>query len=289
VKRVKQTKQAGEEESKVMTVNNLPSHSPGPDDDAGFRAMFNNGRLIKGTLIGWNDIKHWADHDGGTVPSPMLVIKTKEVLQRWQDNLPEVIDSDPLPDPDELNAAIPVEEWEMGLDDKPRPPWAHTIVVYFINPATAEFYTYTAATYGGHVAFGHLSDAIVAMGMISGSPAMPLVNLAEKPFKTKRGMKTRPHFEIKDWKTPGGSAALPPAPPPLQLAPAAAPSPAERIPVAETPPPAGRTPGKITVSSGKPAGKKTLKGAVYSELENRRPDLKPVFDDNLDDLPTFNK
>jgi hypothetical protein len=60
-------------------TGNLPSHSP---DDDGFRNMFNNGRLIKGTLIGWNDIKHWTDRDGGTVPSPMLVIKTKEVLQR---------------------------------------------------------------------------------------------------------------------------------------------------------------------------------------------------------------
>jgi hypothetical protein len=160
--------------------------------------------------------------------------------------------------------------------------------VYFLNPATAEFYTYTAATYGGHVAFGHLCDAITAMGMLRGAPAVPLINFAEKPFKTKRGMKTRPHFAIVDWKTPGNGAALPPAPPPLQLTneiPAPSPEPAAPKPAAAAKPaPAAETSsprGKMTVVSGK---KKSLTGAVFNEIEARRPDLKPG-PDLSDDIP----
>jgi hypothetical protein len=193
-------------------TNTVTPYYNGPEDDGFRRGSFNSGRLIKGSLIGWNDIKHWADRDGSTPPSPMLVIKVNEVLQRWQDNLPEVIDTKPLPDPEELNKDIPVAEWEIGLDDKPRPPWAHTVVVYFVNLSTGEFYTYTSATYGGHLAFEQLNDAVLAMRMLRGEKVMPLVELGEKPFKTKRGMKTRPHFQIVDWKTPGGSAALPAEP-----------------------------------------------------------------------------
>ena len=41
------------------------------------------------------------------------------------------------------------------------------------------------------------------MRMVRGARVMPLVNLGERPMKTKFGMKTRSHFEIVDWKTPG--------------------------------------------------------------------------------------
>jgi hypothetical protein len=201
----------------------------------------------------------------------MLVIRVNEVLQRWTDNLPEVIDTKPLPDPEVLNKAIPIEEWEIGLDDKPRPPWSHTVVVYFVNLGTGEFYTYTAATYGGHVAFEQLNDAVLAMRMLRGEKVMPLVALFERPFKTKRGLKTRPHFQIVDWKTPGGPAALPTEP--LTLPPSAdAP-----LPEPASPEPTPAPQAKSRMKSQVRLGEETL--AAMGDV--KPPATKDFIDDEL--------
>ena len=221
----------------------------------------------------------------------------KEVLQKWKDGKPEVITALPLPDPDDLNAAIPTKEWEIGMDGQPQKPWAHCVVVYGVDVKGGGTFTFISPTIGAHIAVDQLNEAVVTMRMLKGMQVMPMVRLSERPMKTKYGLKSRPHFEVIDWRSPSNGAALPPAPPPLQLpneaaAPATAepapaqPAPVEHVPVAETKPPVGRTPGKISITSGK----KSLKSAVFSELENRRPDLKqqPAFDDNLNDLTALN-
>jgi hypothetical protein len=206
-------------------TDNLTPHEPGPDDD-GFGGSLNSGRLTKGVNVRWNESQGWQDRDGITPPSPQLVVGIREVLQRWKDNKPEVIDAKPLPDPDDLNAAIPIKEWEIGLDGQPRKPWAHTVVVYLVNLGTGEFYTYAGSTIGGRIANDFLRESVITMRMLRGARVMPLVNLGERPMKTKFGMKTRPSFEIIAWKTPGDRFALPTEPPTLQLPNAAAPPPA---------------------------------------------------------------
>ena len=268
-------------------MNEMTPH-PGDEGPGG---SHRSGRLIRGIRISWN--QEWQDQDGCAPPLEMLIPATKEVLQKWKDGKPEVIDALPLPDPDLLNSAIPASEWEIGLSGTPTPPWQHTVVAYGIDPIGAGTYTYVSATVGGHIAIDQLNDAIDTMKMLRGEQVMPLVRLTDRPMKTKFGLKSRPHFQIVDWRTRGNGAALPPSPPPLQLSSEAAPTaasksepaaatPSAHVPVAETPPPPkGRTPGKTTVTSGKPAGK----SKIQVDLENRRPDLKPVFDDNLDDLP----
>ena len=46
----------------------------------------------------------------------MLASAISEALQRWKDNKPiETITVKPLPDINELNAAVPQSEWEPGL------------------------------------------------------------------------------------------------------------------------------------------------------------------------------
>jgi hypothetical protein len=265
-------------------TDNLTPYAP-PDDD-GFNSPTGGGRLIKGIRISWN--QEWTDADGCAPPSEMLAIAIKEVLQRWQDGNPTVIATLPLPDPDVLNEAIPVNEWEIGLDNKPTPPWAHNVVVYYIDPKGGGTYTYISPTVGGHIAVDQLHEAVKTKRFLEGAQVVPLVRLSDKPMKTRFGMKSRPHFEIVDWRSPGNGAALPPAPPPLQLqsgaAPAsepAAPEPAAAAapaPAAEAQPPRG-TRGKITVTSGR---KKNLEWAVFDAVEARRPDLKP---DPSDDIP----
>jgi hypothetical protein len=108
-----------------------------------------------------------------------------------------------LPDPDDLNSAIPIDQWETGIDGQKRPPWADTVVVYTINPATGSFYTYVSSTTGGRIAVDHLKESVAGMRMLRSDRVLPLVTLGERPMKTRFGGKSRPHFEIVGWKEAG--------------------------------------------------------------------------------------
>jgi len=125
-------------------TNDVTTHEPGPEEDDGFHGSLHSGRLLKGSYLKWTDAAHWVDRDGLTPPSPLLVIAINEVLQKWKDNKVEVIRDKPLPNPEQLNSAIPESLWER-FNGKPRKPWAHVVVVYLVDLATGQFYTYASA------------------------------------------------------------------------------------------------------------------------------------------------
>lgn len=257
-----------------------------PIDNDGFTGSINSGRVGKGSFLKWSDSQHWLDRDGLVPPSPLLVVGVNEILQRWCDGKPTTIEDKPLPDPEELNAAIPMEEWEVGIDGKPRKPWQHTVLVYFVNPATGEIYTYSAATIGAHIAHDQLKESVITMRALRDQKCMPLVNLSERPMKTNFGMRMRPHFEIVDWKTPGspgdsGEAALPKPSAPQLTGPLAARTPGPKVAAASA------TPGTATPQPrpGKPpirfSGASTVAGMS---------DVKPVtteelLNNSLEDVP----
>jgi hypothetical protein len=221
-------------------TNALTNYEPEPEDD-GFNGSVNSGRLLKGTFLKWTDETHWVDRDGLTPPSPLLVIAVKEALQRWKDGKAEVIDTQPLPDTEQLNAAIPVSEWEKGIDNKPRPPWAHVVAVYLVSLATGQIYSFISATVGAHIAYDALKESVIMMRALRGNKCMPLVNLTEGPWKTSFGMRRKPAFQIVGWKTPGEDTKAVPAKPvaPQLSGPAAAAAPQETTPkaAASAPPP----------------------------------------------------
>ena len=136
---------------------------------------------------------------------PFLAVKADENLRMWKDDRPTDITTKPLPDPDELNAAIPQSEWEKDRDGRPRPPWAHHVAVYLVNPETATKYAYCAASVGAHIAFEQLRENVATMRMLRNARVMPLVKLSSRPMKTKYKMSERPHFEIIGWHTPGSA------------------------------------------------------------------------------------
>jgi hypothetical protein len=74
---------------------------------------------------------------------------------------------------------------------------------------------------------------------------LPLVRLEDTTFRTRYGVKNRPHFAIVDWVFPGGARESAPAPEPARPAIAAVPP----APAAATPP---IPRGKATITSGKP-------------------------------------
>jgi hypothetical protein len=219
--------------------NDLTTH----DNDDGFGGSVNAGRFRGSNYIKWTKETGWRDRDGLTPPSPMLVLAIDEALQRWRNNKPEYIRDKPLPDKEQLNAAIPQEEWERTVDGKPRPPYTHIVVVLLVDLNTGVIYKYESPTYGARIAFDNLREAVITMRALRGERVMPLVNLAERPMKTQFGMGRRPHFEIITYKSQGGDTkAMPPKPTPPQLsAPAVA---------AETPPLAMAAPAAAAPATG---------------------------------------
>jgi hypothetical protein len=273
-----------------MSNDVTKTHEPEPDQDDGFSGSLASGRLIKGTLARWTDSTHWVDRDGLALPSPLLVVAINEVLQMWKGGKATVIPDKPLPVPDELNAAIPVREWEIGPDEKPRPPWQHVIVVYFVDLATGAFYTYAAPTVGAHIAYDALKESVITMRALRGTKCMPLVNLSERPMKTKFGMKVRPHFEIVGWKTPGEDGKAVQAKPTPQLTgpaaePASTPTPTPTPTRTPTP-----TPTPTPASPSAPVQKRKPKPPVNLAAETvaALSDVKPVsLSEELDDEVGF--
>jgi hypothetical protein len=132
------------------------------DHDDGFGRPSANDRLLRGTRIGWTDTNKWVDRDGMPPPDTMIVIAVDEALQKWQGKkVVEVIRDKPLSNVNTLNEATDKNTWEIGLDNKPKPPWEHSYFVYLLDPATATTYTYVNSTYGAKLAY----DAFM-----SGSP-----------------------------------------------------------------------------------------------------------------------
>ena len=174
------------------------------DDDDGFGCSIANSRLIRGQILRWSDIGGWSDRDGLQPPEVLLVLACNEALQRWKGKKVENITTKPLPDPKDLNASIPMEEWELGIDGRPKPPWVHVAIVYLIDPATAGMFTFVSHTIGAHIAWDNLREKVKTMRALRGERVSAIVKPSTRPMKTNFGMKTRPDFEIIGWRRLGG-------------------------------------------------------------------------------------
>jgi len=172
-----------------------------PPSDGGSPTGLPGDRVMRGTIARWASSTGWVDRDGLPLPKTMLVIGYITVLRRWKEKRPEYISEHPLPDPDVLNKAIPITEWETGLDGKPRRPWALTYVVYLVDLKTGALYTYAHDTYGAMQAYNALEEQIAVMRMLRGEHVFPIVQLEQRPWKSQQyGMLMRPHFQVVDWR-----------------------------------------------------------------------------------------
>src|SRR5215510_13329968 len=188
-----------------------------PSGDGGLPLSLSSNRVSRGTPARWTDTTGWRDRDGLPIPDTLLVIGYTTVLRRWQNKKPFYITERPLPDPDELNAAIPVEEWENGLDGKPSKPWKTTYVIYMVDlKTTGALFTYEHDTFGAMLCYTNLEEAIAVMRMLRGEHVYPIVHLEKRPWKSaKFGMQMRPHLEpTGDWRSPGGFQSVPQSPTP---------------------------------------------------------------------------
>jgi hypothetical protein len=175
-------------------------------------------RLIHGSLLKCVDGR-WSTQDAPDMTgTQLLALMTAKAIQRWQLKEPveTIVDSSAgLPDIDELNAAIPRDEWEPGLDGQPRPPWQKQYVVYLLDPSDASIYTFANSTVGSRIAWEKLRDRVNWMRALRGAAVFPLITLDSRRMKTGFGKKLRPEFAHAAWRDLGntGSPAVESAPP----------------------------------------------------------------------------
>src|SRR5262249_43502832 len=130
------------------------------------------------------------------------------IVRRWQNNRPIDITEHPLPDVEQLNSQIPIEQWEIGRDGKPRPPYALTYKIYFASMHGALF-TYANSTYGCMLCYSALEEAITGRPFLQATCVWPIVRPGHCPMRTSYGDTIRPHLEIVDWRElPGGGGGL---------------------------------------------------------------------------------
>ncbi len=140
----------------------------------------------------------------------LVAIAVAHTLQRWRDQsvVDEIADK-PLPDLDELNAAIPKSEWELGLDGQPRPPWSDTYKIFFLDLSTGERSIYAASSIGARIAWGRLVDKVKWIRRIRTCNVVPRVELGSTPMKTRYGVKKRPDFRVIEWLDLSSGTPLP--------------------------------------------------------------------------------
>jgi hypothetical protein len=174
---------------------------------------------IKGPILKCVDGR-WSVRDGTDLKDgePFLCRGTAVGNQRFIDNVSELIlkqPGQPLDDPEDLNREIPKDEWEEGLDGKPRPPWQRVYLVYLIRKHDASDMTFINGTSGARIAFNKLTSQIHNKRVLWGVDVAPIVKLSSKPMRTGFGTKMRPDFEIIEFREiRGGGGSAPQIEPP---------------------------------------------------------------------------
>jgi hypothetical protein len=186
--------------------------------DDGFGTPDRRNSPIKGTLVKFGVDGVWKTKDGLTVDPDLKLVAmgTTTIIQCWQDKMP--VDTiyetpgQPLPDVDELNAQIPRNEWPIGVNGEPQGPWQLQRLLYLLDPATANKFTFATGTIGGAIAISKLKECVTDYRRLQGEGVCAVVTLANAPFKTKYGMKVRPSLRIVGWhhfgNGGGGQSAL---------------------------------------------------------------------------------
>jgi hypothetical protein len=186
------------------------------------------GNVIRGTVVKFTNEANWVTRDGLELSPDLELVATgvARVVQKWQDQAPvetrKLGPGEKFPDLDQLNTDTPRSEWGKGPDGQPRGPWQAQHVLYLLDPATLDEFSFPTGTKGGEIAIRELVEKIKWMRKFKGPHLFPVVCLSDKFMQTKFGGRQRPHFLIKRWVTMGNGGeeqVLLPAPGAPSLAP----------------------------------------------------------------------
>jgi hypothetical protein len=164
-------------------------------------------RLIHGTALKFVDGKWTADgvDMNGT---KLLALHHVQAVQHWCNQKCETIIEYPgeARDLDAMNAAIPKEQWEVGLNGEPRPPWERVRALYLLDERDASLYTHASGTVGTRIAHERLVNRMRWMSAIRGGNIFPLVKLDSRTFKSRIGPKARPEYTVTEWRDLGAGS-----------------------------------------------------------------------------------
>jgi hypothetical protein len=174
------------------------------DDDGDY-----SDRLLQGGRAKWVDKVWTLDGNSPREEDRFLVTGTGFALQRWLDGVPEIITKEPgksLPDPDDLNNEIPIEEWPIGkFSNKPEGPWKTVGFAYLLRVRDAARYTHINSTWGTRKCVHSIRDRIRDMGRLRGASVFPVVQLTSAPMPSKKYPgRFRPELEVLQWRQLGG-------------------------------------------------------------------------------------
>lgn len=134
--------------------------------------------------------------------------KTYSVI-RWKDDgsgPEEVIPvkrGKQLPDLKEKNAKIPQEQWRIGLNNKPEPPYQLQRCLEFLDPVSMErlSWPHNVTVVGSSRASDDLEGRIKVARRLRGEDVFPLVKLESRhmPTQYSRHGRQRPHLDIRRW------------------------------------------------------------------------------------------
>jgi hypothetical protein len=175
--------------------------------------------VIQGRVLKFTNQATWifAD-DEARVPADLelVAIDIGRVVQKWLNNAPvETIILAPrerFPDVKAKNEAAPKSEWSKDSDGKPKGPWQGQHIVYLLNLATMDRYSYPTGTTGGAIAVRDLVDRTKWMRRLRRANVYPIVTLTDVFMNTRFGGRQRPHFNISKWIGFGDSDKALPAP-----------------------------------------------------------------------------
>jgi hypothetical protein len=177
--------------------------------------------VIQGACIKFTNEAAWVTRDGAEL-SPnleLMVVDIGRIVQKWHDQQPvETIILGPgqkYPDLKKLNDETPRGEWVKGPDGQPRGPWQAQHIVYLLDEATMDRYSFPTGTTGGSIAVRELVDKCLWMRRYRGTHVYPVVVLSDKFMNTRFGGRQRPNFIIRRWVLlgAGGQQTLPAEPP----------------------------------------------------------------------------
>jgi hypothetical protein len=133
------------------------------------------------TLVALNAITCWVHWENGK-PIDHRVTKPGQAHP----------DRDELPDQDE-------SQRPPGLNGEPEDVWKDTRYLHLIDPQTGADFTFVSDSHGGRRGVSNLKSQIYYVRMAHPA-ALPVVQLASAPMKTKFGLKKRPDFRVVAWR-----------------------------------------------------------------------------------------
>jgi hypothetical protein len=170
-------------------------------DDA---AIEEAGRIIHGSLMKFVDWRWYAGKQATPIEdgTKLIALATVALWQRWENGkVVETILRKPgeyLPAREKLGH-LDETQWGKGPDGASQDPWRNTRLVYLVHPVSAAAYTFSTSSGGGRSAVSELGGAIKRMRAAHPN-AVPIVELRAEEMPTKYGRKSKPKFEIIDWR-----------------------------------------------------------------------------------------